>query len=98
MKCRPSLLLLLLIAAPLLTAETYSAAVLVLRPDREHLSIEVSCQASPGYMDAMVMTFPVHNAAAMAGLKPGMMIDFKLDVRKDAAYVEQIRSSCRASS
>ena len=91
MKCRPSLLLLLLIAAPLLSAETYSASGLVLRADSEHLSIEVSCQAIPGYMDAMVMTFPVHSAAAMDGLKPGMMIDFKLDVRKDAAYVEQIR-------
>src|SRR5437588_4457207 len=91
MKCRSCLLLSLLWAAPLLAGETYLASGLVLRADREHLSLEVSCQAIPGYMDAMVMTFPVHNAGALDGLKPGMMIDFKLDVRKDAAYPEQIR-------
>jgi protein SCO1 len=91
MKCRLCLLLPLLFAASLLCAETYSVSGLVLRADREHLSLEVSCQPIPGYMDAMVMTFPVHNAAAIDGLKPGMMIDFKLDVRKGAAYAEQIR-------
>jgi protein SCO1/2 len=42
-------------------------------------------------MDAMVMTLPVHNAKAIDGLTPGMMIDFTLDVRKDAVYAEQIR-------
>src|SRR5207244_12898638 len=56
--------------------------------DLEHLSLEVSCQAIPGYMDAMVMTFPVHNAEAIDGLAPGMMIDFKLDVRKDTRSEE----------
>jgi len=91
MKCRPFLLLSLLWAAPLLSGETYSVTGLVLRADREHLSLEVSCQAIPGYMDAMVMTFPVHSANAIDGLTPGMLIDFKLDVRKDVAYAEQIR-------
>jgi protein SCO1 len=85
------LLLLLLWAAPLLAGETYSASGLVLRVDRGHLSLEVSCQAIPGYMDAMVMTFPVHNATAIDGLTPGMMIDFKLDVRNDIVYADQIR-------
>ena len=70
--------------------ETYSTSGLVLRADREHLSLKVSCQAIPGYMQAMVMTFPVHNPKALDGLKPGMLIDFKLDVRQDAAYAEQI--------
>ena len=88
---RACLLLLLLWAAPLLAGETYSASGLVLRADREHLSLEVSCQAIPGYMDAMVMTFPVHNPEAIDGLTPGMMIDFKLDVRKDLVYAEEIR-------
>lgn len=85
------LLLLLRWGAPFLAGETYSATGLVLRADREHLSLEVSCQAIPGYMDAMVMTFPVHNAEAIDGLTPGMMIDFKLDVGKDMVYADQIR-------
>jgi protein SCO1/2 len=80
----------LLFAAPRLFGETYSALGLVLLADREHLSLKVSCEAIPGYMEAMVMTFPVHDAKALDGLKPGMLIDFKLDVRKDAAYAEQI--------
>lgn len=81
----------LLLAAPCLYGETYSASGLVLVADREHLALQVSCQAIPGYMEAMVMTFPVHNVKALDGLKPGMLIDFKLDVGKDAAYAEQIR-------
>jgi len=85
------LILSLLFAAPCLFGETYSASGLILFADREHLSLKVSCQAIPGYMDAMVMSFPVHNSKALDGLRPGMLIDFKLDVRQDAAYAEQIR-------
>ena len=85
------LILSLLFAAPCLFGETYSATGLILFADREHLSLKVSCQAIPGYMDAMVMSFPVHNSKALDGLRPGMLIDFKLDVRQDAAYAEQIR-------
>lgn len=84
------LMLSLLLMAPRLFGETYSASGLILLADREHLSLKVSCQAIPGYMEAMVMTFPVHNSEALDGLKPGMLIDFKLDVRKDAAYAEKI--------
>ncbi len=92
MKGRACLLgLSLLLTASPLFCKTYSASGLVLRTDREHLSLEVSCQAIPGYMEAMAMTFPVRSAEALDGLKPGMMIDFKLDVRKNAAYAEQIR-------
>ena len=92
MKGRASLLglSLLFVAFPLLS-RTYSASGLVLRVDREHLSLEVSCQAIPGYMEAMVMTFPVRNPQALDGLKPGTMIDFKLDVANNSVYVDQIR-------
>lgn len=91
MKRHLCLVLLLLSAAPILAGKTYSASGLVLRADREHLFLEVSCQAIPGYMDAMVVTFPVHNAEAIDGVTPGMMIDFKLDVRKNIVYADQIR-------
>ena len=90
MKRRSCLLLLLLFAAPLLAGETHSASGLILRIDREHLSLEVSCQAIPGYMDAMVMTFPVRNANVLDGLQPGVSIEFNLKVDKDKAYAEQI--------
>lgn len=92
MRLRGCLLVLsLFVMAPSLFGETYSASGVVLFADRDHLALKVSCQAIPGYMEAMVMTFPVHNLKALDGLKPGMLIDFKLDVGKDAAYAEQIR-------
>ena len=84
------LMLSLLLAAPRFFGETHSTSGVVLFIDRDHLSLQVSCQAIPGYMEAMVMTFPVDDSKALDGLKPGMLIDFKLDVRKDAAYAEQI--------
>ena len=84
------LVLSLLLVAPRLLGETYSVSGVVLSADRDHLALKVSCQAIPGYMEAMVMTYPVRNSKALDGLKPGMLIDFKLDVRKDAAYAEQI--------
>src|SRR5689334_24852565 len=91
MRWRGCLLMLsLLFAAPRLFGETYSASGVVLLADRDNLSLAISCQAIPGYMEAMVMTFPVHNSKALDGLKPGVLIDFRLDVRKDAAYAEQI--------
>ena len=91
MRCRGCLfMLLLLFEAPRLFGETYSASGLVLSADRDHLSLEISCQAIPGYMEAMVMTFPVHDSKALDGLKSGMLIDFRLDVRKDGAYAEHI--------
>lgn len=92
MRLRGGLLVLsLLLLAPSVLGESYSVSGVVLFADRDHLSLQVSCQAIPGYMEAMVMTFPVQNAKTLDGLKPGMLIDFKLDVRKDAAYAEQIR-------
>lgn len=84
------LLLLLLCGAPRLCAETYSASGVVIRVDVAHRAVQVSCQAILGYMDAMVMTLPVRNTVELKGLAPGAMIDFKLDVHKDAAYAEQI--------
>jgi protein SCO1 len=91
MKRRVWLLFLsLLWVIPGLPAETYPASGLVIRVDAAHLAIQLSCQAIPGYMDAMVMTFPVHSAGDLNGLKPGMIVDFKLEVGKDTAYADQI--------
>jgi protein SCO1 len=81
----------LLWASPCLFAQTHVASGLVIRVDVAHRVIELSCQPIPGYMDAMVMAFPVRNAEELKGLKPGMIVDFKLNVEKDAAYAEQIR-------
>ena len=72
-------------------AKTYPATGLVIEIDRAHMSLKVSCQAIPGYMDAMVMMLPVREAAELKGLKRGIMIDFILAVDGDTAYAEKIR-------
>src|SRR5271166_3558169 len=84
-------LILLFFTASRLAAKAYSASGLILQVDRAHRSLQVSCQAIPGQMDAMVMTLAVHDAKALDGLKPGMMIDFALAVREDESYAEDIR-------
>jgi protein SCO1 len=81
----------LLFEASSLPAKMYSASGLVLRVDRAHLSLEVSCQAIPGYMDAAVMTLPVRNGQALDGLEPGTMVDFKLAVEGKTLHAEEIR-------
>ena len=86
---------LLLVSIPLCAANVfakeYSASGLILEVDPAHRSVEVSCQAVPGYMDAMAMTLPVRHAEALKNLKPGMLIDFTLDVREGTSYAEEIR-------
>ena len=58
MRWRGCLLMLsLLFAAPHLFGETYSASGVVLLADRDNLSLVISCQAIPGYMEAMAMPF-----------------------------------------
>src|ERR1700682_5880427 len=79
------------VVVPGVSAKTYPASGLVLEVDRAHLSLKVSCQAIPGYMDAQVMTLPVREGPALDRLKLGMMIDFILTVRGETAYAEKIR-------
>jgi protein SCO1 len=69
----------------------YSATGLVLKVDQARQTLVVSCDSIPGYMDAMVMPFPVRDAKALEGLVPGTIIDFTLVVEKDAAYAADVR-------
>jgi protein SCO1/2 len=84
-------LVLLFFTASRLAARDYSASGLVLQVDPAHRSVQVSCQAIPGQMDAMVMTLAVEDAKTLDGLKPGMMIDFVLAVRGHENYAKDIR-------
>lgn len=92
MRRRVALLLVsILLCAANVSAKKYSASGLILEVDPAHRSVEVSCQAIPGYMEAMAMTLPVRHAEALKNLKPGMLIDFTLDVREGTTYAEEIR-------
>jgi protein SCO1 len=79
------------LAASSLSAQTYSASGLVLNVDVAHRSLEVSCQAIPGYMEEMAMRLLVQDKEELETLQPGMIIDFKLRVHKKAAFASEIR-------
>jgi len=71
--------------------QRHDATGVLLQVDRQHQSISVSCREILGYMDAMVMTLPVHDAKMLEGLQPGTAIDFSLVVNKNSSYAENIR-------
>src|SRR5580693_1503014 len=71
--------------------ERHTAFGVVLEVDRTPPSIRVSCHEIPGYMEAMVMEFPVQNVMDLEGLEPGTLIDFTIVVAKDSAHAEGIR-------
>jgi len=73
------------------SARTYRASGLVLGIDPAHRALEVSCQAIPGYMDAMNMTISVHDGKVLESLKPGMSIEFKLNVHGAKVFADDIR-------
>jgi protein SCO1/2 len=72
------------------SAQKYSASGLVLKVDRSHRTIFVSCESIPGYMGPMIMPISVRNAKTLAGLAPGVMVDFTLVVETKASYAERI--------
>ena len=84
-------ILVLLAAAACMAAKSYSSTGLVLRVDRKDKTIVISHEAIPGYMNAMAMTFPVHDGKSLEGLQPGTMVEFTLVVKDEGPYIEKIR-------
>jgi protein SCO1/2 len=84
--------LFLLCCVPLSWAAEHHAALgVVLGVDRARRSIRISCQEISGYMDAIVMDFPVRNSKELDGLQRGALIDFTVVVEKESFYAEAIR-------
>jgi protein SCO1 len=82
---------------PLRAAEEHKARGMVLMVDKAHHSLVVSCDAIPGYMDAMEMSFLVRDPSALAALKAGATIDFHIVADGKTAYADQIQPSNAAS-
>ena len=64
----------------------------VLKVDHERHSLLVSCKSVPGYMDAMVMSFPVRDATVLDSLQPGEAIQFSFVVNGSTGYADNIRT------
>ena len=85
-------LFLVFVASVRLWAEQkYSATCMVLSVDRGHQSFIASCQAIPGFMDAMSMPFEVHDSKELDGLVPGTLVEFTLVVDTKSAYAEHLQ-------
>ncbi len=88
----PALAVFFLVSNLLAAAATrYPVTGLILSIDQPNRRFVASCSEIPGYMKAMVMPIPVHDAKALAGLKPSMFVDFTLVVEKDRSWAENVR-------
>ena len=63
---------------------------MLLAADPAQHTITVSCKEIPGYMDAMVMEFPVRGSEMVETLEPGATVEFSLVVEKDSSYGENV--------
>jgi protein SCO1/2 len=82
----------LFVAVHLWASQKYDVTGVVVQIDPQHKTLSVSCKDIPGYMEAMVMLFPVRDPKLLDGLEPGMGIDFSLVVEKDSSYAENIHA------
>lgn len=56
----------------------HPAEGMVVNVDRKEMSVAISCEAIPGYMDAMEMSFEVHDASILDGLHAGVRVRFRI--------------------
>ena len=89
------LLLLLAGAAPVPADQTYPGRGVIqqIAPDRR--SVTIAHEAIPGYMAAMTMTFDVRNTNALNGLAPADQVTFRLVVRDNDDWVENLQRTGR---
>jgi protein SCO1/2 len=69
----------------------YLAQGIVIEIDKRALSIVISCEAIPGYMEPMVMSFKVHDAAVLSELKTGVAVHFTMVENGPQVFAEHIR-------
>ncbi len=73
-------------------AEERTVQGILLKVDRAKGSITVSCDAIPGYMDAMVMPFAVREPDILKSLAPGTTVRFTMVERGHEDYAEHLQA------
>ena len=86
------LAVLMLISVTAGAAQRFESTGLVLSVDSGHQTVVVSHTAIPGYMDAMVMPWRVHDSQELSHLRPGEMISFTLVVTRKSSYLADIHA------
>lgn len=71
-------------------AKRYHLVGKVVSIDQQQASVMVDGQEITGFMSAMTMPYPVHDAKALAALAPGDEITADVVVAPDGAYLENI--------
>ena len=91
---RAFLALALLVPAAMAMAagEPHTAQGVLLKADPASRTIEVSCDAIPGYMDAMVMTFAVRNTEALKNLQPGGTVRFTMMEEGNEEFADHLEA------
>lgn len=86
-----------LVSVPARAEDRHDAKGILLKVDAAHHSLLVSCEAIPGYMDAMEMPFLVRDSRELQSLKPGTGISFTIDARGGKLYAEDIHEGGTAT-
>jgi protein SCO1/2 len=69
----------------------YPARGIVIEIDRNALSVVISCEPIPDHMDAMEMSFRVHDSAVLNGLNAGATVHFTMVEDGRQVFAEQIK-------
>jgi protein SCO1/2 len=78
-------------AQPLRASDQHSIQGILIQVNPARQSIVVSCDAVPGYMDAMVMPFTVRGQANFKSLVPGATVRFDMVESNSKSYAEHLR-------
>lgn len=81
----------LLLAMSSYAAQKYAASGMILSVDQTRRSFVASCQAIPGFMDAMSMPFEVRDSKELTGLIPGTLVEFTLVIDRGVSYAEHVQ-------
>jgi protein SCO1/2 len=78
-------------------AQQHPARGIVIQVGTAHRSLVVSCEAIPGYMDPMEMSFTVRDSRMLTTIKPGTTIHFTIIERDHVLYADDIRATTAAN-
>ena len=84
-------LVLLIPASAAAASHPHTVQGVFLHSDLTARTIQVSCDAIPGYMDAMVMTFAVNNTEAIKNLQPGGWVRFTMVEKGNTEFADNIK-------
>jgi protein SCO1 len=91
------LLTVLSAASPLLSEQQHEGTGIVLKIQRAHHLLVISCDEVPGYMSAMQMSFSVRDLADLKSIRIGMPVRFTMVQRDKVLYADNIQATIGAN-